>query len=93
MITHRIATQHDWIRLEPLSIRDWLVIDTGQEALIGDGIIGHVQLLGGQYETLRTTEPLERTFFGSLDAAIESFVPFGMRVDAFESRTFARAVA
>lgn len=93
MITHRIATQHDWIRLEPLSIRDWLVIDTGQEALIGDGAIGHVQLLGRQYETLRTTEPLERTFFGSLDAAIESFVPFGMRVAGIESRTLTSAGA
>jgi hypothetical protein len=93
MITHRIGTRHDWIRLEPLSIRDWLIIDTGQEALIGDGVIGHVQLLGGQYETLRTTDPLERTFFGTLDDAIESFVPVGMRMAAFESRSLTRAVA
>lgn len=91
MITHRISTEHDWICLEPSAARDWLVIDTGQEALIGDGVIGRVRVSGGRYETFRSTDPLKGMYFMTLDAAVDSFVPFGMRLVDSDSPVLASA--
>ena len=76
MTAHRIATRHDWIVLEPMSLNDWLVIDRGQEFLTGDGVIGHIQVFLGIYEALSKSAPLERNFFDNLDSAIDSFTPW-----------------
>jgi hypothetical protein len=69
------ATQYDWLTLEPLPFRDWLVTDEGQRQLTGDGVIGHIQLFHGRYETLHLSAPLEREFYDSLESAVDSFAP------------------
>lgn len=76
MPERQISTTYDWLTLEPLSMDDWLVIDSGQEAITGDGIIGHIQHLLGMYEALRLSDPLGRFYFSDLDSAIESFAPW-----------------
>jgi hypothetical protein len=69
------ATQYDWLTLEPLPFGDWLVNDEGQRQLTGDGVIGHIQLFQGRYETLHLSAPLEREFYDSLETAVNSFAP------------------
>jgi hypothetical protein len=76
MINRSIPTRHEWIILEPLSDSDWLVIDRGQEKLIGDGVIGHIQALHGRFETLRLSEPLGREYYDKLDDAVDSYAPW-----------------
>ena len=74
MTTRRqISTRYSWMRLEPLSLNDWLVIDTEQAALTGDGVIGHIQYLFGLYEVLSRREPTGRAYFESLNFAVDSF--------------------
>lgn len=75
MPERQIATKYRWLVLEPLSMDDWLVIDLGQESIIGDGVIGHVQHFVGMYEALRRSDPLGRYFYGDLASAVDSFVP------------------
>jgi hypothetical protein len=69
-------TDYDWMVLEPLAHNDWLVIDRDQATLTGDGVIGHIQLLFGVYETLNRSDPLGRSFFETLDSAVEYFAPW-----------------
>jgi hypothetical protein len=72
----RAATDYPWMSLERLSQSDWLVIDGDQTKLTGDGVIGHIQLLLGLYETLHLAAPLDRSFYGTLKDAVESFAPW-----------------
>jgi hypothetical protein len=70
-----IPPHPDWMLLEPLSDHDWLVVDLGQEALTGTGVIGHIQYLSGAYEALDLSDPLGRSFFDSFDCAAQYFAP------------------
>jgi hypothetical protein len=76
MPERQITTKYDWLVLEALSMDDWLVVDRGQEAITGEGTIGHIQHFLGMYEALRRSEPLGRFYYGDLDSAIDSFVPW-----------------
>lgn len=47
--------------LEPLSLTDWLVIDTDEALLTADdGVIGHIQYLLGLYEVVQRADPYWR---------------------------------
>ncbi|CAN5380844.1 hypothetical protein BH09ACT1_BH09ACT1_24810 [soil metagenome] len=76
MPERQITTEYDWLVLEPLSMDDWLVVDRGQEAITGDGTIGHIQHFLGMYEALRRSDPLGRYFYGDLESAVDSFAPW-----------------
>ncbi len=75
MNSHSIPTRYEWLSLEPISAGNWLVTDIEEHRLTGDGVIGHIQLFLGIFETLRRTAPLERHFFDSLASAVDSFAP------------------
>lgn len=72
-LTH-IETRHEWLTLEPVAGAGWCVNDEGQERLTGDGVIGHIRLLGSAYEVLQRADPARRTCFETLEAAVDSFV-------------------
>jgi hypothetical protein len=73
--SHSIPTRYEWLSLEPISAGNWLVTDIEEHRLTGDGVIGHIQLFLGIFETLRRNAPLERHFFDSLASAVDSFAP------------------
>ena len=90
MSTITESTAHDWILLEQMAFNDWLIIDLGQQRLVGDGAIGRVRCTEGIFTATRFVAPTEVESFATLHLAIDAFAPGADRQQAPRHRECSR---
>lgn len=69
-VTKLKTAMSDKIEVLPLSDHEWRVSDLSKPERDGLALLGFIQTIGTLFEVTAISSPLERDYFGSLDAAV-----------------------